>query len=208
VTTYDPPSPTRLLAVVQDEPNDLEQHYAHITDLAWRTLRRLGVPPDCVPDAVQDTLLVVYRRQAEFRGDSSLETWVYGIVLRVASGYRRKGRRAGAVFSTPADGLVERTASVEPNPLDRLERSAATRLLHTLLDELRPEVREVFVLVELEELQLAEAARALGLSQSTCKGRLRIGRKLFNAAVARTRARLSAAPGIAGGSSPDKEGVV
>lgn len=190
MTTFEPPLSARLFAVARDEPSDLEQHYARITDLAWRTLRRLGIAPESVPDAVQDTLLVVHRRQAEFRGESSLDSWVYGIVLRVASGYRRKGRRAGAVFSAPPEGLVERTASAEPTPLDRLERSAATRLLHSLLDELRPEVRDVFVLVELEELQLNEAAAVLGISASTCKGRLRIGRKLFNAAVARARSRL------------------
>jgi DNA-directed RNA polymerase specialized sigma24 family protein len=65
-------------------------------------------------------------------------------------------------------------------------------LLHSILDELRPEVRDVFVLVELEELQLVEAAAALGISASTCKGRLRIGRKEFNAAVVRARARMGA----------------
>jgi RNA polymerase sigma-70 factor, ECF subfamily len=179
-----------LLALAQADTCDLEHEYAQITDLAWRTLRRLGIAPDSVPDAVQDTLLVVHRRRAEFRGDSSLESWVYSVVLRVASGYRRKGRRAGAVFQSETDGLVERTASSEPTPLDRLEQSSATRLLHSLLDELRTDVRDVFVLVELEELQLAEAAVVLGISTSTCKGRLRIGRKLFNAAVARAKARM------------------
>lgn len=191
MTTFPSPLSAPLLTVARAEPGDLEPHYARITDLAWRTLRRLGVAPDCVPDAVQDTLLVVHRRQSEFRGDCSLESWVYGVVLRVASGYRRKGRRAGAVFTAPAEGLVERTASSEPTPLDRLEQSAATELLHSLLDELRPEVRDVFVLVELEELQLAEAAAVLGISASTCKGRLRIGRKSFNEGVARARARMA-----------------
>jgi RNA polymerase sigma-70 factor (ECF subfamily) len=178
-------------AVVLPQASDLEHHYAEITELAWRTLRRLGVDKEHVPDAVQDTLLVVHRRQADYRGESSLTSWVYGIVLRVASGYRRKERRAGAVFGRVQSESLEEAASPEPTPLDRLEQSAATRLLHSLLDTLAQDVREVFVLVELEELQVAEAARVLGISSSTCKGRLRLGREQFNAAVARHRARVA-----------------
>ena len=61
-------------------------------------------------------------------------------------------------------------------------------MLHRLLRELPDSLREIFVLVELEELELQPAADVLGWSLSTAKGRLRDARKAFNAAVDRTRA--------------------
>ena len=167
----------------------LDTLYADLVDLAWRALRRLGVPEPVLPDAVQDTLLVVHRRRAEFRGDASFSTWVYGIVLRVASGYRRSARRASRVFDRHQAQALDAAASSAPSPFEQLEQRAASELLHELLDELSGGVREVFVLVELEELSVEAAAAALGLRASTCKSRLRSARREFEAAVRRERAR-------------------
>jgi len=172
-----------------DGAAEVETPYAQAIDLAWRSLRRLGVPDPVLADAVQDTLLVVYRREAEFRAEASFQTWVYGIVLRVASGYRRASRRAGAVFDREQPLAIDMARSAAPSPFEHLEQSAATEVLHRLLDELPDEARAVFVLVELEELSVEAAARALDISASTCKSRLRSARRGFDAASARERAR-------------------
>lgn len=166
-----------------------ESQYAEVVDLAWRALRRLGVPDANLADAVQDTLLVLHRRRGEFRGDASFRTWVYGIVLRVASGHRRSARRAGSVFDQRQPLALEAAVSAGPSPFEQLEQRAATELLHQLLDQLPPEVRAPFVLVELEELSIEAAAAALGLRASTCRSRLRTARRAFDEASSRERAR-------------------
>ena len=166
----------------------IEAQYAETIDLAWRSLRRLGVADAVLADAVQDTLLVVHRRRAEFRGEASFRTWVYGIVLRVASGYRRSAGRARAVFDRqPLE--VDAAPSAAPSPFEHLEQRAATELLHRMLDELPDGVRDVFVLVALEELSIEAAASVLGISAATCKSRLRTARRAFDAACTRERAR-------------------
>ncbi|MEO8180738.1 MAG: sigma-70 family RNA polymerase sigma factor [Deltaproteobacteria bacterium] len=189
-----PPLPvSRLLPPAGSVPDstDWQTQYAEVVDLAWRTLRRLGVADSSLADAVQDTLLVLHRRRAEFRQESNVRTWVYGIVLRVASGYRRSARRAGSVFDGRQPLAVETAASLAPSPFEQLEQRAATELLHQLLDELPAEVRAPFVLVELEELSLEAAADALGLRASTCRSRLRTARRAFDEATGRERARLA-----------------
>lgn len=172
---------------------NLEPYYDRITEIAWRTLRRMGVSEASLPDAVQDTLLVLHRRRDEFRGESSLYTWLYGVLRRVASNYHRSQRRANAVFDF--GGLPEGTHGTEPSPLEHCEKRTANRLLHAVLDELPLETRAPFVLVELEELEIAEAALVLEVSISTCKSRLRKARRLFNASLARHRARFYPASG-------------
>ncbi|MBN2192448.1 MAG: sigma-70 family RNA polymerase sigma factor [Polyangiaceae bacterium] len=53
--------------------------YDEFFDFAWRTLRRLGVPPEQLEDAVHDLFLVVHQRRSTFRHESSLKTWLFGI---------------------------------------------------------------------------------------------------------------------------------
>ena len=71
--------------------------------LVFRTLQRFGVPASQVDDAVQDVFLVVCRGLAAFRGESSLKTWIFGITLRVATGYTRRLRRQ----TQPLDVVAE-----------------------------------------------------------------------------------------------------
>ena len=68
--------PSTAVASPAPGRDELDTLYADIVDLAWRALRRLGVPEPVLPDAVQDTLLVVHRRRDEFRGEASFRTWV------------------------------------------------------------------------------------------------------------------------------------
>ena len=72
-----------------------EHVFVHHFDFVWRSLGRLGVPPEGIEDAAQDVFLVVHRRLADFEGRSSLTTWLYGIALRVARDHRRRQRRIG-----------------------------------------------------------------------------------------------------------------
>src|SRR6185436_2589400 len=66
-----------------------EEHLAFV----WRSLRRLGVREAGLDDAVQEVFLVAYRRLPAFEGRSSLKTWMFGIVLRVARTFRRTAQR-------------------------------------------------------------------------------------------------------------------
>jgi RNA polymerase sigma-70 factor (ECF subfamily) len=161
---------------------------AEVAMLSWRALRRLGVPEPALPDAVQEVLLVVHRRRGDFAGQSSFRTWVFGIVLRVASGQRRSSKRASAVFSDD-EVQLDTAPSGDPSPFEQLERSEAAQLLQSLLAELPPPLRDVFVLVDLEELSLQEAATSRDIPLSTCRSQLRTARRLFNALAARERAK-------------------
>ena len=168
---------------------DLER----VAAMAWRVLRRLGVGEHVVADAVQDALVVVHRRLPEFRGQSKFETWLYGILLRVASDYRRKHRRAARVFAAVDLRADQEVQAETENPFERLEQQEAADFVKGLLEHLPEAAREVFVLVELEELTLTAAALALNIKESTAKSRLRSARKGFEAALKRQLARQSSA---------------
>jgi RNA polymerase sigma-70 factor (ECF subfamily) len=168
-----------------------EAIYDEFFDLVWRSIRRLGVPPALVDDAVQEVFLVVHRRLGTFEGRSSLKTWIFSIVTRVASEHRRTLRRKSPHTRTPeaaveADSIPDERGQ---GPHEALERRESARLLHRLLDELDDDKRTVLVLVELEEMTVPEIADALGENPNTLYARLRAARRDFEQAVARERAR-------------------
>jgi len=155
---------------------------AHFT-LVWRGLRRLGVPDPLLEDAAQEVFLVVHRRAADFRGRSSLRTWIYGIVVRVAKDFRRAERR----HSHRVEQLAESLSVAPPRvatPAEEAERREANQLLHLILLSLSEELREVLVLVELEQLPVREATIVLDVGVRTCHRRLRAAHAEFERKLA------------------------
>ncbi|HEY4117782.1 MAG TPA: sigma-70 family RNA polymerase sigma factor [Byssovorax sp.] len=178
----DGPSSVRVRAPTFEEI--YEEHFAFV----FRNARRLGVADAHVDDAVQEVFLVLHRRLGEFEGRSSMKTWLFGVLVRVAADQRRLRKRK----SPEARGDVIDAAEVaDParGPYEQAARSEAARTLHRLLDELPDERRAVFVLAELEQMSAPEIAEALGQNVNTVYARLRSARQDFEAAVARERAR-------------------
>ncbi|WP_437785586.1 RNA polymerase sigma factor [Sorangium sp. So ce1097] len=176
----DPARPPRFEALY-------DEHFAFV----WRSLRRLGVADAAVDDAVQDVFLVVHRRLAEFEGRSSLKTWLFGIVLRVARAHRRAAlRRRPSELAAAASADPEAVAGPEADQPDaRTEQAEAVRILYDLLDELDEEKREVIVLAELEQMTAPAIAEIAGINVNTVYSRLRAARHDFEQAVLRHRAR-------------------
>jgi RNA polymerase sigma-70 factor, ECF subfamily len=156
-----------------------DQHVAFV----WRSLRRLGVPPSAVDDAVQEVFLVVHCRIGDFEHRSSLKTWIFGIALHVARAQRRRTQRR------QTEQLPDDVPDSKPGPHESTAQAQAVEILYGLLDELEDEKRAVFVLVELEQMKVSEAARALGVNQNTLYSRLRAAREQFEAALSRHRSR-------------------
>lgn len=151
--------------------------------MVWRGLRRLGVPERSLEDAAQDVFLIVHRRAHDFAGRSSIKTWLYGIAVRVAKDYRRAERRHARRVERLAAHVAQEPENTH-TPADEAERREANRLLYAALAAMKEELRDVLVLVELEQLPVREAATALGLRVRTCQRRLRAAHEAFEAALA------------------------
>jgi RNA polymerase sigma-70 factor (ECF subfamily) len=133
----------------------------------WNALRRIGVREADLEDVCQEVFLVVHRRWGDFRGDSSIRTWIYGIALRKALSYRRAARVRKQTEFQPND-----EPSVAPDQQRGIERAQARRALQAALDKLEDGPRDVFVLFELEQLPMREVAALLELPLQTAYSRL------------------------------------
>jgi RNA polymerase sigma-70 factor (ECF subfamily) len=155
--------------------------YARYFPFVWRCLRGLGVPSVALDDAAQDVFLVVHRQLGGFRGESSAQTWLYGIARHVASNHQRRARRKQA----PLEPLVTEPPHPDAGPHERAADAEAAAFVETFLASLNDKKRELFILAVLEEMTMPEVAAALSIPLNTAYTRLRSVRADFERALAR-----------------------
>jgi RNA polymerase sigma-70 factor (ECF subfamily) len=160
--------------------------YAEFGTFVWRNLRRLGIPETHIEDAVQDVFLVIHRRLPEFEGRSSLRTWIFGIVMRVAAREREHLRSHAQRFApVPGDALETLAPATGKDPFDRLVQQRAADLIELVLGELEEDKRNMLVMVELEEIPVVEVAEVLEINVNSAYTRLRLARRELEARLKR-----------------------
>ncbi len=162
---------------------DYQQVFFEFAPFVLRVLPRLGVPPSDVEDVCQEVFIAVHRKLPGFEGRSSLRTWLYGICLRTASNYRQRAYRWREVVTDRPPETVQKDAQVES-----IRQKEIRDLLDEALNVLKDHEREVVVLFEIEELDMAEVARAIGCSKFTAYARLYAARKQMKSFIRRRNA--------------------
>lgn len=136
-------------------------------DAAIRTASRLlGGDRAAAEDVAQEAFLRAYTGLARFRGESSLRTWFYRILIREAQRHRR-WQSVRKVWSTSSLSDVE-LPEAPRIPSD----GALRRRLLAALEQLTRRQREALVLVHLEQFTVNETAELLGTSPGTVKTHL------------------------------------
>jgi len=144
----------------------------------WRSLLALGVAEADVPDASQQVFLVLQGKLDQIDEGCKVSTFVYGICLRVGSDFRRRAHvHREQLCAVPPE---RQTAAPQENVASHRE---ALDRLRAALDAIDPAQREVFVLYEIEELGMAEVARAVGCPLQTAYSRLHAARRTVAAAL-------------------------
>jgi RNA polymerase sigma-70 factor (ECF subfamily) len=156
-------------AILESAGEDLEQrfeafvatHRERAVRLAWRLV---GGDAAAAQDVAQDAFVSAWRALPRFRGESSLDTWFYRILVRKAHSHHRwrgvRERFAAAAREAP-----------EPGPIPHGD-PALRRRIALALDGLSRRQREAFVLVHLEGFSVRETAALLASREGTVKSHL------------------------------------
>lgn len=115
-------------------------------------------------------------KSGEFRGDSSVGTFIYTITVRRIIDYiRQKTRVLKGAPEVPA----------LPDPHDQVERNERAERLAQAIKRLRPKFRDVLYLYYYRDLSRLEVARELGISPAKVSERVNYARKLLRKALDR-----------------------
>jgi len=127
--------------------------------------RLLGGDEAAAEDVAQNAFVRAYRGLASFRGEASLDTWFFRILVREVARHRR-WHAVRRLFAGDAETAPE---PIDPRPSGD---PALRRRIAAALERLPRGQREVFVLVHLEEQTITEAAQVLGKAVGTVKSHL------------------------------------
>ena len=125
-------------------------------------------------DALQQAWLDIFRNLAAFRGDSAFSTWATRIAVNTAIHHARK--QPVLTEAPPPEQ--------EAGPDVAFERAEVGKLLESCLAQLPQGNREVMVLRDVLELDTAETAACLGLTEEAVRVRLHRARGAVAAALA------------------------
>ena len=164
-----------------------ERHRRRVALIASRFFRR----PEQIEEVVQESFTKAYFALSDFnaRPEGSFAAWLARIAFNVCyDELRRQGRRPETALE---DVTAEESAALgrrlrEGGGERDAERAAVSRdLAEKLLRRLSPEDRAVLVMLEVEEMPVAEIAGALGWSLSKVKVRAHRARAALRRALGR-----------------------
>jgi RNA polymerase sigma-70 factor (ECF subfamily) len=177
-----------LRAFRQGDRRAFDTLYRRYGDRVFRFGLRLCGHEEDARDVLQDTFLNVFRYLPSFRGEASLQAWIFRIASSACLKRRRRGKYLSKDHVSLSEAGAERQsppepASPAPGPLTEAMRAELARRVDESVERLpRPE-RAVLVLRDLEGLSADETARALGLSVPAVKSRLHRARRKLRRAL-------------------------
>ncbi len=141
-------------------------------------------------EVVQDAALKAYKALGSFRGESKFSTWLVKITLNEARMRLRRVRSESEVslqdFMDDSDGDYTPPVLTDWReiPSEALDRKELREILQKAVDELPEKYREVLISRDVRELNIAETAELLGISEGMVKTRLFRARLLMQKLVA------------------------
>ena len=164
--------------IARGELAAFEAFYREYHDRLGRFLGLMTSQAALVEEALNDTMLVVWRRAATFNGQSKVSTWLFAIAYRTAL-------KALRSHDEPVeDPDADRFAAEGAGPEQRRSESEVRAALARALDGLSHEQRSVLVLTYFHDLPYAEIALIVGCPEDTVKTRAFHGRRRLRALLA------------------------
>ena len=161
----------------------LERHQEQVYRFGMKMCR----DPEDARDVLQDTLLAMARSVRDFRGSSSISTWLYSIARGFCIKKRRRSKFAPEKErSLETDASEEATALADPGraPDEALAGKQVREALEAAIGSLEPSYREVLLLRDVEGLSAPEVAEVLGIGVPAVKSRLHRARLAVRERVA------------------------
>ena len=141
-------------------------------------------------DAAQETVLKALKNLHGFRAEAKFSTWLVSIAINEARARLRHARvlKFESVDQPAEDGEGNITPAVITDwrevPLEALERKELRQMLQSAIAGLPEIYREVLLLRDVEEMNIADTAKALEVSEGVVKTRLLRARLMLQKTLA------------------------
>lgn len=141
-------------------------------------------------EAAQEAFLKAFSHLSSFRKESKFSTWLIQIAVNEARMKRRKDRKSlyDSIDEQPEDEAGDYFprdfADWREIPSEALQRNELRGALQKAIAALHPRYREVFVLRDIQQMNIAETAATLEITEASVKTRLLRARLQMREALA------------------------
>lgn len=143
--------------------------HAHRDRLYRFVLRHIGQATEA-EDLAQQAFVEAARTFEVFRGESQLSTWLYGIAMNLVRNHL--SRSPQRVYRFDDESALDDVASMAPDPEQQCAMTELVAALEHELAGLMPEMREVLLLVALDDMSYEDAAALLSVPIGTVRSRV------------------------------------
>jgi RNA polymerase sigma-70 factor (ECF subfamily) len=162
------------------DPDAYTELFAQYNRRIFNTAYRILGEESSAEDALQETLLNVYRGISSFRGDSKISTWISRITINVCLGMLRKGKSRQYV-DIEDESTKQLPAELTPytDPLAYASLEELRSLVHDVFLRMSDKQGLVVRLHDMEGNTIQDIAKIIGCPAGTVKSRLFYGRQEF-----------------------------
>lgn len=156
----------------------------------YRTIFSMVRDEDTAWDIHQNSYLLAWKHLQKLEKPEAFLPWLRRIAVNETVKELQKEQPLRFAELTEEDGEEPQLPETRPayQPEQELDRQEAARLVREILDELPQKQRLILGMYYYEELGIREISDTLGVSQSTVKTQLHLGRKKVEARVRRLEA--------------------
>lgn len=124
-------------------------------------------------DVIQDAYVRAYEHLGQFAGKAAFSTWLTRIAIHEALRRKRRGGRVEELETVQnREGSIPTLRSSTPDPEAQTAQSQARQFLQAAIEALPEDYRTVVVMRDVEEMNVAETAACLEVSEALVKTRL------------------------------------
>jgi RNA polymerase sigma-70 factor, ECF subfamily len=165
-----------------NDPDACNELFARYNRKIFNTAYRILGEESSAEDALQETLLNVYRGISSFRGDSKISTWISRITINVCLGMLRKGKNRQCIeLEDEFAGEMPAEATPYTDPLAYAASEEKRSLVRHAFCRMSGKQGIVVRLHDMEGYTIQEIAKIIHCPAGTVKSRLFYGRQEFKA---------------------------
>lgn len=143
---------------------------------------------DEAKDAAQETFISAYRNISKFRGEAKVSSWLHRIAVNQCLTTKRRSKTRSEDFLDEESGSEDKVfvASDSFSPSMTTEQNERMYIIRQAVSSLTPDLRQIIVMKEFEDMTFQEISDTLEIPLSTVKSRLYTALKQLRSKLERT----------------------
>lgn len=165
--------------VLKGETELFEILMRRYNELLYRTIRSYLNREVDVEDTMQDTYVKAFQKLYQFKNEAMFSTWLVRIGINEALQRKRKSKKYRTIDITADSGVIQIADTSIMNPESNTIHRESTAFIEKAIDALPTKYKVVYMLREVQGMDVSEISKSLELSNSNVKVRLHRARNMM-----------------------------